>query len=168
MNYDLTFEIDPALHRRAVTTPIDGAPSPRRVMVQNLLAAVLFPLSIVAVNTAFFANDSLIAMCVAAALGAGLVLVVWWRQHRKLVAVHSQYNETGGAQSIQIGPDGIRAARPHIRSEIDWPFVRAIRQVDGAVLIELPTARLIVPDASLPDGATAQKFAADLDAWRTA
>jgi hypothetical protein len=168
MSFNLTFEITPELYRRAITTPFGKIPSKNRVMVQNLAAAVLFPFSIFAFNRAFFAPDSLIAMLFAAILGAGLVFAVWWRQHRKLVGVYSQYNDTGGTQSMHIGAAGISAQRPHIKSIIDWPFVNQVRSISGATLIELPAARLIVPDTALPEGVEPARFAAQLEEWRTA
>ncbi len=168
MTYNLTFEIAPDLYRRAVTTPIFGAPSKNRVMAQNIAAAVLFPASIFAFNRALFTPESLISMLFASVLGAGLVLAVWWRQHRKLVTIHGRFNETGGTQSIQIGADGIIAQRPNIKSEVAWSFVTTIRQIEGATLIELPTARLIVPDDALPTGTEKVAFAAQLNEWRAA
>ena len=168
MSYDLTFEIEPDVYRRAVTTPLDGPMPTRKKALGNFAAMVLFPLSVLAFNRALFAPESLVAMCFAAALGAGLVLAVWWRQHLKLVGVHQNYNDTGGTMSMQIGPDMIVAARPQITSQITWSFVRDLRGIDGATLIELPTARLIVPDAALPEGVTQAGFIAQLEAWRAA
>ena len=168
MSFDLRFEIPAELHRRAVTQPIDGAPSRTRVMLQNLAAMLLFPASIFAFNRALFGPESLIAMLFAAVLGAGLILFVWWRQHRKLVNIHGRFNETGGTQIMHLGESGISVERPNIKSIIDWPLVVAIRSIKGATLIELPTARLIVPDAALPEAVTPAKFAAQLDDWRTA
>ena len=168
MSYDLTFEIAPDLYRRAVTTPIDGPMSVRRKTLGNFAAMVLFPLSIFAFNRALFAPESLLAMCFAAVWGAGLVLAVWWRQHLRLVGTHQAYNETGGNMTMQIGPEGVVAARPQITSQVTWDFVRALRGIDGATLIELPTARLIVPDAALPAGVDQAAFIAQLEAWRAA
>ncbi|MGC1494809.1 MAG: YcxB family protein [Sulfitobacter sp.] len=168
MTYNLTFEIAPDLYRRAVTTPITGAPSKNRVMVQNIAAALLFPASVSAFNRALFDPDSLIAMLFAAVLGAGLVLAVWWHQHRRLVGIHGRFNETGGTQTIQIDADGIIAQRPNIKSEMSWPFVKTIRQIEAATLIELPTARLIVPDDALPDGTDKAAFLAQLMEWKAA
>jgi hypothetical protein len=166
MSYNLSFEIAPELYRRAVTTPMEGVPSKNRVALRNLAAAVLFPTSIFMFNRALFSPESLVPMLFAAALGGGLVLAVWWRQHRKLVGVHGRYNETGGAQAMKLAPEGIVAARPNIESHVGWAFVREIRRIEGATLIELPTARLIVPDAALPEGVTPEAFAADLEEWR--
>ncbi|MBU2981871.1 hypothetical protein KO498_08590 [Lentibacter algarum] len=168
MSYDLRFEIDPELYQRAVTTPLDGPVSKDRRALYNIAAMVLFPASIFCFNRALFAPDALVAMCFAAVFGAGMVLVVWWRQHGRLVKHHKAYNETGGTQEMTVGPDGIKASRPMIRSEIDWGFVRAVRGIDGASLIELPTARLIVPDAALPEGVTQASFVEQLESWRTA
>ena len=168
MSYDLTFEIEPELYQRAVTTPLDGPVSKNKTALKNLAAMVIFPASIFAFNRALFSPESLAAMCFAAVLGAGLVLFVWWRQHSALVKVHKAYNETGGTQKMQLGPEGIVACRPMIKSEVEWNFVRALRGIDGASLIELPTARLIVPDAALPEGVTQSAFLAQLEAWRTA
>jgi hypothetical protein len=168
MTYSLTFEISPDLFQRAVTTPITGVPSKNRVVVQNIAAATLFPASIFAFNRAFFDPKSLTAMLFSAALGAALVLAVWWRQHRKLVGIHGRYNETGGTQSMQIGADNIIAQRPNIKSEINWAFVTTIRQIEGATLIELATARLIIPDEALPKGTDKAGFVAQLERWKAA
>lgn len=168
MTYDLTFEIAPDLYRRAVTTPIQGGPSRGGMIARNLAAAVLFPASIFAFNRAFFAPESLTAMLFAAVLGAGMVLAVWWRQHRRLVGIHGRFNQTGGTQTMQIGADGIVAQRPHIKSIIGWPLVTAIRRIDAATLIELPTARLIVPDDALPKGTDTVAFVAQLGDWKSA
>ena len=94
------------------------------------------------------------------------MLAVWWRQHRTLVKLHGTYNDTGGRHRMQIDADRIIASRPYIQSRIEWPFVRQVRQIEGAVLIELPTARLIIPTAAL--GESGDAFAAQLNAWRTA
>lgn len=168
MSYDLAFQIDPELYRRAATQPIDGAPSQRAVIWRNLLACLLFPASVFAFNRALFAPDSLIPMLFSAALGAGLVLLVWWRQHLKLVKLHARYNDTGGEQKMTLSDSGIVVSRPNIESRVAWPFVRALRSIEGATLIELPTARLIVPDAALPEGVTQAEFLANLEAWRAA
>ncbi len=167
MTYDLTFEIAPGLYRRAATTPMLGVPSRGQVIGRNIAVALLFPAGIFAVNRAFFAPESLMAMLFAAVLGAALLLLVWWRQHWRLVGIYGQYNETAGTQILRLGAAGISAERPHIKSDISWPFVRALRQIDGATLIELPTARLIVPDDALPKGVDRAAFVAQLEAWRT-
>ena len=166
MSYDLTFEVAPELYRRAVTTSVGGVPSARRKALGNIAAMVLFPASIFAFNRALFEPSSLVAMCFAAVLGAGLVFVVWWRQHQKLVSLHQRYNETGGVQSTQLNAKGIVAARPLITSHINWGFVRELHSIDGATLIELPTARLIVPDTALPEGVDQVSFITQLEQWR--
>ncbi len=169
MTYSLSFDIDPALYARAVTTPIDGTPrTGPRVALRNMAAAVLFPASLVCLALAFFNRDAILPVLVGGLWGAALVLGAWWWRHRTLLRHHSQYNDTGGRQTLEINADAITAGRPHITSQIGWPFVRAIRQIDGATLIELPTARLIVPDAALPSGTAAEAFAADLTRWMEA
>jgi len=168
VSFDLTFEIAPDLYRRAVTTPITGAPSKNRAMFQNIAAAILFPASIFAFNRALFDPASLLAMLFAAVLGAGMVLAVWWRQHSRLVSIHGRYNDRGGTLQLQISATGICAQRPNIKSYVDWPFVTAIRQIDGATLIELPTARLIVPHIALPQTCEPSDFATQLENWRAA
>lgn len=166
MTYDLEFDIAPELYARAVTRPIDGRPSGRVVIVRNVAAVLLGSLSVTFFTLAFFDLSYLAAVLMGAVLGAALVLAVWWRQHRMLVKLHGTYNDTGGRHRMQIDAERIIASRPYIQSRIEWPFVRKIRQIDGAVLIELPTARLIIPTTAL--GESGDAFAARLDAWRTA
>lgn len=168
MRYDLEFDIAPELYRRAVTQPIDGAPSQRRVMIGNLAAAALFPASIFAFNRALFSPESLVPMLFAAAVGAGLVLAVWWRRHRALVEIHSRFNDSGGRQCFGLSAEGVVVSRPLIESRMDWAFVRRIWSIEGATLIEPPTARLIVPDVALPEGVSQSDFIAQLGAWRAA
>lgn len=169
MTYRLSFDIEPALYARAVTTPIDGAPrTGPRVALRNMAAAVLFPASLVCLSLALFTRDAILPVLVGGLWGAGLVLGAWWWRHRALLRHHSQYNDTGGRQTLEISAQGIIAGRPHITSQITWAFVRAVRSIDGATLIELPTARLIVPDTALPSGITPEAFAADLTRWMEA
>ncbi len=166
MTYDLEFDIAPELYARAVTQPIDGRPTGRAVIARNVAAALLGSLSVTLFTLAVFDLSQLPAVLMGAVLGATLVLAVWWRQHRTLVKLHGTYNDTGGRHRMQIDADRIIASRPYIQSRIEWPFVRQVRQIEGAVLIELPTARLIIPTAAL--GESGDAFAAQLNAWRTA
>lgn len=166
MTYELEFDVAPALYKRAVTQPIGAAPTRTMVILRNLAAVFAGSLSLTLFTLAFFDISHLAAVLVGGVIGAALVLGVWWKQHRTLVRLHMAYNDTGGRHRIEIGAERIIARRPYIESRIDWPFVRAIRQVDGAVLIELPTARLIIPTAALSE--SSDTFAAQLDAWRTA
>lgn len=161
----LSFEIPDDLYRRAITQPLTPPPSRAVVVGRNLLAAVLAPTALVLLCLALFDAGDLAPFTMGAAIGATFVMAVWWRQHRKLVALHNSYNETGGRQKMSFSADEITVARPHVQSRIEWPFVRAIRAIDGASLIELPTARLIVPDTALTDHSPAQ-FRAKLEAWR--
>lgn len=163
----LSFEIPPALYKRAVTYPLVERPSRAKMMARNVVAAVLFPASLAMLGFSFFGSQGMAPFLLGAGIGACFVLAVWWRQHFTLVRLHKTYNDTGGQQEMALGPDGITAARPFIQSRIDWPFVRAIRGIDGATLIELPTARLIVPDAALSEVSPAQ-FRDQLETWRRA
>lgn len=162
--YDLRYTIDPELHRRAVTHPIVPR-NPRAAALRNIAAAVCVPLSIYAFERALFDGTGLLPMAFGFVLGAVLVLAVWWRQHRAMVRLHARYNEEGGEMWLQAGPEGLVTGRPGIESHLAWRFVRAVREIDGAVLIELPAARLIVPAAALDDAA---RFAADLRGWSEA
>ena len=168
MTYKLTFEISPELYKRAVTQPIEGAPSRRNLGLRNGAALSLASFSVALLTLTFGEVEHLFAMIIGAALGAALVLAVWWKQHRTLVRLHGIYNETGGLNEMSLGPDLIIAKRPNIESRIAWPFVRAVRQIEGATLIELPTARLIIPDTALPERVTQDAFAKQLDTWRAA
>jgi len=165
---DPTFEIAPDPCCRVVTVPIDGALSKRQVAAQNIAAATLFPLSIFAIDPAFFAPFSLVLMCFVAVLGAGPVLAVCWRRPRMLVRLHGRFNGTAGVQAMQFGADGIVAVRPLTKSHIGGLLVRVLRGSFGAILIELPTARLIVPDHGLPPAIAKAAFNAQLNKWRDA
>jgi hypothetical protein len=162
----LEFDIEPGLYRRAITYPIPGQepPSQTVVMLRNLGAAILFPLSLTLLTLAFFDWDRLTAVFMGGAVGAGLVLAVWWRQHKRLVAHHDRYNRTAGTQSMRFDEKGIVAAREGIESHIGWSFVSGIRAIPDATLIEVQTARLIVPDTALEG--SADSFRAQLEAWR--
>ena len=168
MTYDLAFEITPELYRRAVTQPLVQAPSGRRLFWGNMLALFLATFALTLLGLSLFDSDALPQLIFGGCVGAALVAAAWWKQHRTLVRLHSNYNATGGPHRMQIDASRIVASRPHVESRIDWPFVRAIRQIDGAVLIELPTARLVVPVAALPEGQSADAFAGQLETWRTA
>jgi len=167
MILDLSFDIEPELYRRALSQPI-AAVRPKRfpVWLRNAIGAAGFVLSLYAFNMAFFSAETLPVMLAGGGIGAGIVLAIWWRQHRALVGLHGTYNETSGPQTMHIDQYGIIAARPNIESQIKWPFVSDVRCIDGATLIELPTARLIVPDAALPDDITQGEFAAQLQQWK--
>ena len=69
---------------------------------------------------------------------------------------------------MRIEAKGIEASRPFIRTWIDWPFVKQIRPIEGATLIELPTARLIAPDDALSEGTDPAAFQTQLEDWRSA
>lgn len=166
--FELAFDIAPDLYRRAITQPIPGHEQPRgaRLVVRTVLAVVLMTGSIVCFCLAFFDLSDLGPMAFGAGLGSLIILGVWWKQHRSLVGVHMNVNARATEHRYEIDATGIMATREHIRSEIGWPFVSAIRGIDGATLIEVQTARLIIPDAALdiaPD-----TFRAQLEAWRTA
>lgn len=162
----MEFQIAPDLYQRAVTQPINGMDvSGTMRTLRNVAAATLFPLSLFAFNMAFFTLQTLPVMLTGGFIGAVLVLAAWWRRHMKLVGIHKTYNDAGGVQRFHIDAEKIDVSRPHIRSSVDWPFVTGIRGIDGASLIELPTARLIVPDVALPEGTTPDAFRADLKTW---
>ncbi|MEM8693481.1 MAG: hypothetical protein AAGG57_16550 [Pseudomonadota bacterium] len=170
MTYHLDFDIDPKLYRRAITMPIDPGtrPSRRMTIIRNVATAILFPLSLAALAMAFFDFTALLPMLIGGLWGSGVVLAVWWRQHQVQVRLHNTYNETGGRQTMRIEAKGIEASRPFIRTWIDWPFVKQIRPIEGATLIELPTARLIVPDDALSEGTDPAAFQTQLEDWRSA
>lgn len=166
--YILQFEIPPDLYKRAITHPIPGREQPKgaKAAPRIILSIALAFGAIICFCLAFFDLDALAPMGFGFALGAAIVLGVWWRQHRGLVGVHMDVNARSDRHRYEIDASGIIASRDHIRSEIGWPFVNAIRGIDGATLIEVQTARLIVPDAAL-DG-SAEDFRTQLEAWRTA
>ena len=166
MILDLSFDIEPELYRRALTQPI-GAVRPKRfpMWLRNAVGAVGFVFSLFAFNMAFFSAETLPVMLAGGGLGAGIVMAIWLRQHRALVGIHGTYNETSGQQTMHIDQYGIIAARANIESQIKWPLVNDIQTIEGATLIELPTARLIVPDDALPDDTSQAQFAATLREW---
>ncbi|MEO0891530.1 MAG: hypothetical protein AAFY35_02960 [Pseudomonadota bacterium] len=166
--YVLDFDIPPDLYKRAITQPIPGRehPTGARLALRTGLAVALMTGAIICFCLALFDLDALAPMAFGAGLGSVIILGVWWKQHRSLVGVHMGVNDKASRHRYEIDSTGIIAAREHIRSEIAWPFVNAIRGTEGATLIEVQTARLIVPDAALdvaPD-----EFRAQLEAWRTA
>lgn len=166
--YVLDFDIPPDLYKRAITQPIPGREQPTgaRLLMRTALAVALMTGSILCFCLAFFDFDALGPMAFGAGLGSLIILGVWWKQHRSLVGVHMGVNDKASRHHYNIDATGIIAAREHIRSEIAWPFVNAIRGIDGATLIEVQTARLIIPDAALD--AAPDAFRAQLEAWRTA
>lgn len=165
--YLLEFDIPPELYKRAITQPIPGREKPKgaKAALRIGLTILLMIGSIICFCIAFFDLDALGPMGFGFALGAALILGVWWRQHRSLVGMHMDVNARAERHHYEIDATGIIAAREHIRSEISWPFVNAIRGIEGATLVEVQTARLIVPDAAL--NGSAEDFRAQLEAWRT-
>ncbi|MEO0750252.1 MAG: hypothetical protein AAFY25_00460 [Pseudomonadota bacterium] len=166
--FDLTFDIPPELYRRAITQPIPGREPPKgaRLVLRTGLAIVAMTGAIICFCLTFFDLSDLGPMGFGAGLGSLIILGVWWKQHRSLVGVHMDVNERATRHHYVIDANGIRAAREHIRSEIAWPFVNAVRGIEGATLIEVQTARLIIPDSAIdlsPDA-----FRAQLDTWRAA
>ncbi|WP_124110499.1 hypothetical protein [Palleronia sp. THAF1] len=158
------FEIEPALYRRAITTPIDP-PRKNEDGFRALAATVGAVLAIVCTDLALFGGGSLVPLSAGACLGAILVLLVWWRQHRHQVSMHAAYNQTGGEMALRFDPKRIVASRPGIESHVEWRFVRAVRHIDGAILIELPTARLILPETALPTEMNASDLLRTLSEW---
>lgn len=163
--FELEFDIPPDLYKRAITKPIPGREPPQgaRLAFRVALTITLMTGSIVCFCLAFFDWGALAPMGFGFALGAAIVLGVWWRQHRSLVGVHMDVNKRVDRHRYSIDAGGIIAARDHIRSEIAWPFVNAIQGIDGATLIEVQTARLIVPDAAVDIAPNA--FRAQLTEW---
>lgn len=161
----LSFEIDPELYKRAMTHPMLGQERPSKLAseLRNVAAAVLFPFSLFCLSMAFFDKWAILPMSVGAVVTGMLVLGVWWRQHKKLLRVHMRYNETGGQQTMTLDVHGIKVEKPHIQSNIEWPFVTSIRAISGATLIDVQTARLIVPDVVL--GTTPDTFRAQVNTW---
>jgi len=166
MRYDLEFAIPADLYQRAITHPMKEAEVTSSTQRwRNVAAAICFPASLFAFNMAFFSADTLIVMLTGGFIGAGVVLAAWWMRHRMLVRAHKAYNDTGGMQRMHIDASGVEATRPHIRSIIEWPFVTGICGISGATLIEVATARLIVPDAALPAGTAPDVFRDTLMQW---
>ncbi|MEL7254685.1 MAG: hypothetical protein AAGL23_10965 [Pseudomonadota bacterium] len=163
--FDLEFSIPPDLYKRAITQPIPGRepPTGARMFLRVALTIAFATGSIVCFSLAFFDWDALAPMGFGFALGAAIVLGVWWRQHRSLVGVHMNVNARAERHHYVIDAGGVTATREHVRSEIGWPFVTAIRSTEGATLIEVQTARLIIPDAALDIAPDA--FRARLESW---
>ena len=166
--YVLDFVIPPELYKRAITQPIPGRERPDGMWMTLRTGFAIAAMSgaILCFCLAFFDLSALAPMGFGFVLGAVIILGIWWKQHRGLVGVHMDVNAKAEQHHYEIDASGIIAARDHIRSEIGWPFVTAIRSVEGATLIEVQTARLIVPDAAL--NVSAEAFRADLETWRTA
>lgn len=164
-NFDLQFDIPAELYRKAITQPLPGREQPKgaRLALRVMLTIVLMTGSIICFCLAFFSMEALAPMGFGFALGAAIVLGLWWRQHRSLVGVHMDVNARAERHHYVINAEGITAAREHIRSEIGWPFVNTIWSVDGATLIEVQTARLIIPDAALD--VTPDAFREQLETW---
>ncbi|WP_420337185.1 hypothetical protein [Roseibium sp.] len=161
---DITYDIDPELYRRAVTQPIK-ARNRTVTVARNLLATACACGMLVALNFLLFDGVSIVPLSVGFTLGAGIVFVTWWKQHRALVKTHEQHNESGGTLRFTADSTGIVDERPGIESRIAWFLVRDVRRIEGAVLIELPTARVILPEAALKDRDSTD-LVTQLNAWR--
>lgn len=168
--FDLKFDIDPDLYKRAVTQPITA--QRRKAMkwkeVRNFFAVLGLGACSFLAGQAVFPYSHPVAVSAGAVFGAALVLLIWWRQHHAMVGLHSKYNETAGQQHVILSADKVIAMRPGIRSEMNWSFVQSVWAIDGATLIDLGTARLIVPDAALPSNVTQSQFKARLQSWKDA
>jgi hypothetical protein len=164
----LDFDIPADVYKKAITRPLAARKQPQGVLLamRIVLAIALMSLSIICFSYAFFDIDGLAPMCFGFTLGSGVTLAAWWKQHRTLVTYHLNTNANAGRHHYEIDATGIVAARDHIKSEIGWPFVNAINSVEEATLIEVQTARLIVPDLALD--VSPDVFRAQLETWRTA
>lgn len=165
--YVLDFAIKPDLYRHAITQPIPGHEQPKggRLALRTGLAIVAMTGSITFFCLAFFDINALVPMTFGFFLGAAIVLGIWWRQHRRLVRVHMTVNTKTEKHHYVIDAKGIIAQRAYIRSEIEWPFVTCIRHIEGATLIDVQTARLIVPDTAL--NVSPEEFQKQMEIWRT-
>ncbi|MGB1234766.1 MAG: hypothetical protein ACPG5U_03430 [Planktomarina sp.] len=168
MIYDLKFDIPDDLYKRAVTQPI--TPARRKAAkwkeIRNFFAVIAFFVAGYFFGTAFFPNSHPLAVPFGSVFGAALVLIIWWRQHFAMVRLHRTYNDSAGLNHIILSAEKVIAMRPSIRTEMEWSFVKTVWAIDGATLIDLGTARLIVPDTALPSEVLQPEFLAQLQAWK--
>lgn len=161
---DITYSIDPKLYRRATTQPI-RARNRTLAIVRNLVATACTLGMLAALNIAIFEGKAIVPLCVGFVLGAIVVVAVWWRQHRTLVKVHERYNDSGGILRFAADSEGIVVCRPGIESRVSWSLVRDVHLIEGAILIELPTARVILPEIAL-EGIDKAQLVSQLNSWR--
>ena len=162
----MKFELPTELHARAITHPSVGFPSRRYLFLRNALATILFILTLYAAALGVWGNWAVAPTIGGGVIGAALMLAVVLKTRRRELGRHHQYNSSGGQLRLIFEPNGLTAERQHIKSQIAWPFVTGIISIDGATLIELPTARLTAPDFALPAGMSADAFRSQLEVWR--